>query len=202
MRGFAISDRPLPVIVVNKKDGYKGRIFSMMHELAHVLLGDSSISGEELTPNQEEIEIFCNQVAASILLPTSWFDSDELLLSKKNVDIRNDEAVNMIAQRFNISREVVWRRLLTNQLISNSVYHKEICKLMEQYKIQKQQEKKRKKIVVPHHTKVISTIGKFYTNLVLAGYHQEKITSSSLSEYLGIKLKHLPKIENATLGGN
>jgi len=108
----------------------------------------------------------------------------------------------MIAQRFNISREVVWLRLLTNQMISDSVYRKEIYKLREQYKTQKQQEKKAKKIIVSYHTKVISTIGKFYTNLVLAGYHQEKITSSALSEYLGIKLKHLPKIENATLGGN
>lgn len=117
MRGFAISDRPLPVIVVNKKDTYKGRMFSLMHEFSHVLLGDSSISSEELYSNQEKIEIFCNHVAASILFPISWFDTDELLLSKKNVGHWNDETVYMIAQRFNISQEVVWRRLLTNQMI-------------------------------------------------------------------------------------
>lgn len=202
MRGFAISDRPLPVIVVNKKDTYTGRIFSLMHEFAHILLGDSSISSEELSSNQEKIEIFCNRVAASILFPISWFNTDELLLINKNVCNWNDETVYMIAQRFNISREFVWRRLLTNQMISESVYRDKIFKLMEQHKAQKQQEKKNKPILVPHHTKVISTIGKFYTNLVLAGYHQEKITSSTLSEYLGIKLKHLPKIENAMLGGN
>ncbi len=123
-------------------------------------------------------------------------------MSKKNAGHWDDETVYMIAQRFNISREVVWRRLLTKQMISESVYRKEIFKLREQYKAQKQQEKKDKTIVVPYHTKVISTIGKFYTNLVLAGYHQEKITSSTLSEYLGIKLKHLPKVENAMLGVN
>ncbi len=58
MRGFAISDRPLPVIVVNKKDTYKGRIFSLMHEFAHILLGDSSISNEELSSDQEKLKYF------------------------------------------------------------------------------------------------------------------------------------------------
>ena len=58
MRGFALSDHPLPVIVVNKKDSVRGRIFSMLHELAHILLGDSSISdssidGEDLSPKKK-----------------------------------------------------------------------------------------------------------------------------------------------------
>lgn len=202
MRGFAISDYPLPAIVVNKKDTHKGRIFSMMHELAHIFLGDSSISGEDLYFEQEKIEVFCNQVAASILLPSTWFDNDELLLDIKNSNKWDDEAVDIIAQRFNISRESVWRRLLTNNIISQDVYRQKRDQLIEQYKIQKRQKNERKPIIVPHHTKVISTIGKFYAKLVLSSYHEEKITSSTLSEYLGIKLKHLPKIETSMLRGN
>lgn len=34
--------------------------------------------------------------------------------------------------------------------------------------------------------------------LVLSGYHQEKINSSTVSEYLGMKLKYLPKVKNYT----
>jgi transcriptional regulator with XRE-family HTH domain len=40
MRGFSLADRPLPVIVTNIKDSPLARIFSMLHELAHVLISE------------------------------------------------------------------------------------------------------------------------------------------------------------------
>ncbi|RME39698.1 MAG: helix-turn-helix domain-containing protein, partial [Planctomycetota bacterium] len=38
MRGFSITDHPLPAVVLNIKDAYQARSFSLFHELAHVLL--------------------------------------------------------------------------------------------------------------------------------------------------------------------
>jgi transcriptional regulator with XRE-family HTH domain len=38
MRGYSISDEPFPVIVLNGKDSSRGRVFSLIHELVHILL--------------------------------------------------------------------------------------------------------------------------------------------------------------------
>lgn len=205
MRGFAISDNPLPVIVVNKKDTYRGRIFSMLHELAHVLLGDSSISGETLIENhlttyEQKVEVFCNQVAASILLPEIWFTSDELLLNLRNKSDWNDETVSYAAQRFNVSREFIWRRLLSIGFINSVTYGIKRQELSEEFKAMKEREAQDKKaIVVPHFRKILGSMGRLYSEIVLSSYHQGNITSSTLSEYMSMKLKHLPKIENALL---
>src|SRR5438309_359002 len=43
MRGFALDERRLPVIVLNAKDAPRGRIFTLMHELTHLMLGQDSV---------------------------------------------------------------------------------------------------------------------------------------------------------------
>ena len=81
VRGFAIaSDRVVPVVAVNAKDSYSGRCFSLLHELAHLMLGESSISdynesaGEAPRfPGADRIEVFCNAVAAATLIPCKQF---------------------------------------------------------------------------------------------------------------------------------
>lgn len=194
MRGFAISDRPLPIIVVNKKDSYKGRIFSLFHELSHILLEDSSISGD--INEQNKVEVFCNHIASSILLPSDWFETDELLIQYrfKNWD---NSMVDIASQRFHVSREFMWRKLLILNKVDHVTYQRKRADLIKEFEKQKVKDKESKKnIVVPYHNRVVSSIGRFYTKLVLSGYYQEKITSSTLSDYLGIKLNHLQKVEN------
>jgi len=43
MRGFSISTSTLPVIVVNRKDAYSGRIFSLIHEFVHIATRTSGL---------------------------------------------------------------------------------------------------------------------------------------------------------------
>src|SRR6202034_2315699 len=74
MRGFAIAEQPLPVIVVNGKDRSPGRVFTLLHELAHVTLGQSAIEndidpGDALPALDGAVERFCTRVAAAILMP-------------------------------------------------------------------------------------------------------------------------------------
>ena len=75
VRGFCIAQRPFPIIVVNPKDNPYGRIFTLIHELVHIALGESVIQNtgfEEVnTLNLDPIEVFCNQVAADFLVPES-----------------------------------------------------------------------------------------------------------------------------------
>lgn len=79
MRGFAIAMPDLPVIVVNGKEENQGaRAFTLIHELCHVLLGESAISYEigdypTLVPADRRIERFCDAVAAATLMPRELY---------------------------------------------------------------------------------------------------------------------------------
>ena len=76
-RGFSIGEFPLPVIVVNRKETYTGRIFTLLHEFAHILLHTSGVCEVDqdisLPPEEQDIEIFCNKIAAESLMPRSDF---------------------------------------------------------------------------------------------------------------------------------
>ena len=75
--GFAYWADELPFVVVNRKDAPGRRLFSLLHELAHLMLHQSGVS--DLDPegrrpvSDERVEVFCNKVAASALMPRLQF---------------------------------------------------------------------------------------------------------------------------------
>lgn len=205
VRGFAIGKYPLPVIAVNKKDLPKARIFSLIHELSHILLGDSSISGSDLDdyyflpPEEKKVEVFCNHVAASTIFPQSLVENLDSLKSFIDSNIWDDESISNFSKLLNISQTSFWRRMQTMGYIDNRKY-KEKAEFLRR-KFLEAQLNNNKKIIVKPHIKILSSLGRLYPGLVLSSYHQRKITSSALSEYLGAKLRHLPNIEGTIYGG-
>ncbi|NAX23654.1 ImmA/IrrE family metallo-endopeptidase [Vibrio sp. V39_P1S14PM300] len=70
-RGFAISDDIAPVIFINSSDAPTARLFTLIHELAHLWIGSSGISDLEHSHAKEEK--FCNAVAGEFLVPQEAF---------------------------------------------------------------------------------------------------------------------------------
>ena len=64
-RGFAIADPLAPFVVVNDQDAKAAWSFTLLHELAHLLLGAGGISGG---PPEGQLEKLCNDAAAAVLL--------------------------------------------------------------------------------------------------------------------------------------
>lgn len=69
-RGFAIADMFAPAVFVNNSDALSAQLFTLIHEVAHIWIGESGVS-EICTDNN--IEKFCNKVAAEFLMPSSEF---------------------------------------------------------------------------------------------------------------------------------
>jgi Zn-dependent peptidase ImmA (M78 family) len=65
-RGFAISDELAPFVVINDQDAHAAWSFTALHELAHLWLGTTGVSGGSA---ENRIERYCNEAAAEVLLP-------------------------------------------------------------------------------------------------------------------------------------
>jgi len=72
-RGFAVADEIAPFIVINDQDAAPARSFTLIHELAHIFVGSTGVSGAPSTVDPStplaRVERFCNDVAGEFLLP-------------------------------------------------------------------------------------------------------------------------------------
>lgn len=105
-RGFALSDDLAPLIFVNGADTKAAQIFTLVHELAHIWLGESGVDDADMTTSSTNvIERWCNEVAAEFLVPAEAF---------RNVQVDRDdptEDLERLARQFKVSTLVILRRL-------------------------------------------------------------------------------------------
>ena len=191
VRGFCIAQKPFPVIVVNPKDSPYGRIFTLIHELVHIALGESVIQNtdfeEENTPNLDPIEVFCNQVAADVLVP------ENELLETVNLEIL-EEDLPRISKFFHVSPEVIMRRLLTLRKISWRNYYMYRNRQLAMYR----NAPARTGGAAPYHNRLLNTSGEYFARTAFTAYYEQKITRAELASVLSnCDTKHLAKIESA-----
>ncbi|MCD0416698.1 XRE family transcriptional regulator [Rubrivivax sp. JA1024] len=115
-RGFAISHPLAPVVFINSSDAPSARLFTLLHELAHIWLGSSGISNAAPGNTRRE-EIACNAVAGEFLAPSEVFGP---LWAAASQDLNT--RVAELAQRFHVSRFVVIRRALDLGLVDRDTY--------------------------------------------------------------------------------
>jgi Zn-dependent peptidase ImmA (M78 family) len=152
---------------------------------------------ERRPPEDQRIEVFCNQVAAAALVPR------ESLLAQPGVveqglrsENWSDAQISDLARRFNVSREALVRRLLTFDRTTNGFYTLKRGQYVAEYQafLARQREKKPEiKRNMPRET--ISQFGKPLVRMLLGNYYQDRLTLSAVSGYLGLKVKHIPKLE-------
>ncbi|MBM9401030.1 ImmA/IrrE family metallo-endopeptidase [Gluconacetobacter azotocaptans] len=118
-RGFALADDVAPFVVINDNDAAPARAFTLMHELAHIWIGASGISGPLGWTSENAIERFCNKVAGEFLLPN---EADAQLPDLDEADAETVIAATArIAETWNVSQAVVTYRLVSMRKISSEV---------------------------------------------------------------------------------
>lgn len=197
MRGFSISGDRLPAIVVNNKDSPRGRIFTMLHELAHIVLrlgGLCNFSPEDVvspTTEEQRVEVFCNWVAGATLVPRQYLLSETPVSANRSDTDWSDEDFHQLADRYGVSREVLLRRLLINERISEAFYSTKVAQIREEY----EHAAPRPKGFAPLHRVAVSSSGPLFVRLVLNSYYADQITASDVADFLDVRLKHLSRIE-------
>lgn len=193
VRGFCIAQRPFPVIVLNPKDSPYGRIFTIIHELVHIALGKSIIQNTGFrgieNPALNQTEVFCNRVAAEVLVP-----ENELLEMVKLQTLEKE--LSRISKHFHVSPEVIMRRLLTLDKIPQQYYETYRKSQQEKYKGKSNQAGG----IRPYHNRLLNTSGEYFARTAFTAYYEEKITISELaSVFSNCDTKHLFEIEHLIL---
>ena len=190
-RGFCIAQKPLPVIVVNPKDSPYARIFTIMHELVHIGLGRSVIQNtgiREGSPPDNPTEVFCNEVAAGVLVPTEALSA--IVKPHKRADLTR--LSTRLSKHFRVSPEFIMGRLLTLGYIPQQKY--------QAYGSNQQKKHKDRASTggpTPYHNRLLNATGERFARTAFTAYYEEKITLADLSDaFSKCDPKHLPKIES------
>jgi Zn-dependent peptidase ImmA (M78 family) len=105
-RGFALADQYAALVFVNGADSKSAQVFTLVHELAHLWLGETALS--DLDPRSvraNDIERWCNQVAAEVLVPMVEFRGR----LDSNAQLRAQ--LRPLAEQFRVSPQVILGRL-------------------------------------------------------------------------------------------
>lgn len=105
-RGFALADDVAPFVAVNANDSPGAWSFTLVHELAHLWIGATGVSGGTA---ERAIEKFCNDVAGEFLLPRNEIVGLEI--NEETPLASAMERINEFAQARNISSTMVAYKL-------------------------------------------------------------------------------------------
>ncbi|MEW5937361.1 MAG: XRE family transcriptional regulator [Candidatus Thermoplasmatota archaeon] len=196
-RGFALTDKTPNVIVVNSKDGIEARLFSLMHEFGHILLGETVIDLPDISIRyRDSIEQWCNEFASTFLLPRDLakkiFKSEERRLTDK-------KTLNSLSYRYKVSKAM----LLYNMLKLNFITRQEYEDTLDRYKPKESEpkveeegegEEEKKGGGIPADRRCLSELGIKFVSIVANNYDRNYITYTDVLTYLSIKSRNFDKI--------
>ena len=183
MRGLCIHHNKTPVILLNGKDSVNGRIFTLFHELTHLLLGKSALCGIYIDKKEE---IFCNAVAGKFLVPT-----DDLKINCRFYkDLTSNYSLNKLSHTYGVSKEVILRRLLDLGKISKYDYNGKLNQFRNNIYL------KNTKSGGNYLNNQIKYNGKSFLSLVLEAYESNIISISDFCNFTNLNQKFIEELES------
>lgn len=199
--GFSLYDHEFPLIYVNNSTARTRQIFTLFHELGHLLFNTSGVATDNddyidsLQSDHQRIEVICNQLAASALVPNEIFNEYfEEIRGLRRVSEDPRELASEMAKHWKVSREMIYRKLLDRELISIVEYRDAAKTWAEQ--------RSNRKGGGNNYYNWIAYLGREYISLAFQRYYQNRITFEQLGDYLDIKPRNLNRLEDYLLRSN
>lgn len=186
-RGFAIADPHAPIVFVNTSDYPPARLFTLIHELTHIWLGESGISDGE-PANAHELEKRCNAVAAEFLVP-----EDEFRGLWRTQDNWRDN-LPRIAPQFHVSQWVIARRAREMDLITEDEYRRYVRERLAEHR------EREREGAVPFPTVQKSRIGERFAQAVASEALSGRLLLRDAYRLTGIKPHKMSEFARKELG--
>lgn len=193
--GFCLYDAEFPVIYINNGTAFTRQIFTLFHELAHLLLGTNGVTKGndayigELSGDDRKVEVYCNRFAAEFLVPAAEFSA-----CAGDVAV-SDALVARLASEFKVSREVILRRFLELRRITREHYQAKAAEWKSDF------ERGQSTSAGGNYYATQATyLGHRYLELVFSRYHQGAISPQQTAEYLQVRESSLSGLEQFVLG--
>ncbi len=191
--GFCLYDKKFPLIYVNNSCALSRQIFTLFHELAHLLLGTGGVD----TPNDDyisllrgtdkKIEVLCNEFANALLVPDDDFN---IQTRSANAD---DASIGYLSRRYWVSREVILRKMLDRNTITESTYRATVQRWRQEAA------KHQPSGGGNYYSTKRAYLGEKYLAQAFGRYYQDRINFDQLADYLGVKAKNVSGLEALVL---
>jgi len=199
-RGFTLTDKYPRIIVINSADQIKPRIFTLLHEYAHILLKKDGLclpNSENFRTNSrnesQKIEKWCNAFAGSLLMPKKEFIKE----LTRNEQVFEDPRMIIInlSKIFGVSKKAVLVRILNLSLKQS---YKQMYQDFYEKIISTPTKTKKKKGGGAQNQvdKCINQKGKKFVKLVSNSHEKRLINSNEMISYLNLKIKHFDKLQS------
>jgi Zn-dependent peptidase ImmA (M78 family) len=192
-RGFAIADPIAPLVVINDQDARAARSFTLIHELAHIWLGETGISGTpesgEPTTRKGRVEQFCNDVASEFLLPELALRQSAPIGSPGDKD-EVTRSVRAMAALWSVSEPMVAYRLQRIGWIKPAIYRELTSDYAARWSAQKQREKDKAKETEggpSYYTVRQFKLGNALIDVVRRTLRDNALTHTKAAKVLGVK---------------
>jgi|CZKZ01.1.fsa_nt_gi Zn-dependent peptidase ImmA (M78 family)/transcriptional regulator with XRE-family HTH domain len=203
-RGFSIGAKPLPVAVANIKDSPRARIFTLLHEVAHILLDSGGICSldDRGQDDSARSETFCNQISGATIFPReALLHSDIVRRHARGRSEWTDQELRGLSIQFGGSRESALVRLATLGLTSQAFCDGRRARFRLEYRQAEAERKAQQdKGFVPPHQLALLSAGPMFVGLVVENFNRERITTSDFSDYLQIRAKHISEVQQTYAG--
>jgi len=193
--GFCIYDSEFPIIYLNNSMPKTRQIFTLFHELTHLLFKTGGVDKQNDTflrrirGDNRRIEVLCNRFAGEFLLPKKEFDK---AISGLRID---EETLEKLAERYKVSREVILRKCLDRGLVDQACYEDWSARWIREAIGRPMQ-----RTGGNYYSNVTTYLGDSYLNLVFKSYYRKRFGTNQLAEYLGVKTSSIPRLEMAFMG--
>ncbi|MEY4537888.1 MAG: hypothetical protein RL171_2039 [Pseudomonadota bacterium] len=189
--GFSLFDARCPVIVVKKQASEAQLCFTLMHELAHVLLHKTSTIDEENDLySYQGMEQEANVFAGFLLVPAAFLEAIDDRLRPSHV-AEYEQWLAPQLKRWGVSTEVVLRRLLDTQRLSKALYSEYRAWVKQRVVAPADGHAVRHRFSEPRHV-----FGNAYVRTVISALSAREITLNKASSYLdNLKIDDLHKLE-------
>lgn len=195
MRAFSLYYDALPVIMVNGSDAARGRLFSLLHEYAHLLLHTGglcdTVTDTKAADPDRALEARCNAIAAATLMPR-----EQVLVSPEVADRRatpeswDYAALRDAAAAFGVSAEAFARRLLTLGRIDQAFYQTRRAEFLEAYAGEEDQSMRGGN----WYRNTARDLGKGFVRRIADAHERRVIDSYTAASFLNVKVEQIGRL--------